>query len=129
MSFWGVSNLLLRSERHATWATTVSTHRIKATHASHHGIITTTHSSHAAHHVWLGKHEELHLLLLHMLRNLWVLVNLVVEESCLEFVLGETVVNSYPVVGDAADQNWHHHWILSHLREILRLEHIKSKII
>lgn len=80
MSFWGVFNLLLRSERHSAWATTVSTHRIKATHASHHGVIT-THSSHATHHVGLGKHQELHLLPLHMLGNLWVLVNLVVEES------------------------------------------------
>ena len=81
MSFWGVYNLLLCSERHTTLATTVSTHGIKASHASHHGIIATTHSSHAAHHVWVGKHQELHLLPLHMLRNLWVLVDLVVEES------------------------------------------------
>ena len=131
MSKNGVFSCLLSCSEECAWTTSISAHWIEATLAAHIHAWHTTITTHALHtaHVGVGKHKELHLFLLHVLGNLWVLVDLVVEECCLELILGETVLHLNPVVSDAADQHWHHHWVSSHLANILRLEHVKGKVV
>jgi hypothetical protein len=53
----------------------------------------------------------------------------VIEQSSLELVFCESVILEYPIMSDSADQNWHHHWIVSKLIKIFLLEKIECEIV
>jgi len=86
------------SEAHTGWAAhTATTHGSELLH--HHGVLLSS------------EHHQFHLFLLHEVGNFGVLVNLVLEESSLEFLLGVLVIDVNPVVSDARNHNWDHHWV------------------
>lgn len=112
-------NKMITSSVHATAHTAHTAHA-----ASHH--------AHLLHHHWVllsCHHHKFHLLLLHVFRNLWVLIDFVMEQSCLEFIFSEAVIYLNPVMSDCADQHWHHHWVLAHLVQIRLFKFIKSKVV
>ena len=113
------------SERHACCSHWSRSHA----RASHHTWRGTTHS-HAHHWVLLlSKHQKLHLLGLHMICNLLVFIDFMLEKGSLELLFSELMVHKNPIVSDGANQNWHHHWVLSNLIRVFFLELIKGKVI
>ena len=109
---------------HATWCAIVSALRW----ASHAGR-----TAHAHHRVLLlHQHHQLHLLLLHVLGNLGVLVDFVMEKSRFEVLLREPVVLEDPIVSDGRNENGHHHHVLLHgvhLVNIFFLEEVEGKVV
>ena len=126
----------MRSEVHAAWASKASHHAgvharaVKAHHTWVHAAHA-AHTAHAAHHrVLLRRNRnQLHLLHLHVLGDFGVFVNLMGKQGRLELILCEAVLDLDPVVGDAADENGHHHGVSPHLAEIFLLEQVERIVV
>ena len=110
------------SEWHASWSHWSGAHS-RSTHAGHTGH---TSSGVLCLH---GHHHELHLLLLHVFTNFWILVDFVLEECCLEIVFIDSMVDLDPVVSDCTDKYWHEHGVSGHLIGVLSLKQIERVVV
>ena len=120
---------------HSAFSSDHSTHSTSTTacwHTTHSSSHTTSHTWHSHSHHWillLSHHHQLELFLLHMLGNVWIFVNLVLEQSSLEVFFTPVMVFEDPIVGNSANKYWHDHWILGHHISVLFFKQVKSVVV
>ena len=58
-----------------------------------------------------------------------VLIDLVLEEGCLEVVFLDAVIDLHPVMSNCADKHWHKHRVARDLAGVLAFEEVKGVVI